>query len=181
MHIASPCRAMRGMTLIEILVVLVIIGILAMLAPQSVGILGEDRQNEDEMRRLTDAIALLQEQAQLEGRDYGILLETARYEFQRFDAFEQRWKPVEGDPVLSARELPPDLAFELTLEGRPVLLRRSELHDGISSWSLVPSGRWSVGRDATMEICGLSICSSRHGPAPRSREAAAPAGSVSAR
>jgi general secretion pathway protein H len=124
MRIASPCRAMRGMTLIEILVVLVIIGILAMLATLSVGILGEDRQIEDEMRRLTDAIALLQEQAQLEGRDYGILLETARYEFQRFDAFEQRWKPVEGDPVLSARELPPDLAFELFLEGRPVLLRR---------------------------------------------------------
>ena len=129
MHIASPCRAMRGMTLIEILVVLVIIGILAMLATLSVGILGEDRQIEDEMRRLTDAIALLQEQAQLEGRDYGILLETARYEFQRFDAFEQRWKPVEGDPVLSARELPPDLAFELTLEGRPVLLRRERNED----------------------------------------------------
>jgi general secretion pathway protein H len=129
MHIASPCRAMRGMTLIEILVVLVIIGILAMLATLSVGILGEDRQIEDEMRRLTDAIALLQEQAQLEGRDYGILLETARYEFQRFDAFEQRWKPVEGDPVLSGRELPPDLAFELFLEGRPVLLRRERNED----------------------------------------------------
>jgi general secretion pathway protein H len=129
MHIASPCRAMRGMTLIEILVVLVIIGILAMLATLSVGILGEDRQIEDEMRRLADAIALLQEQAQLEGRDYGILLETARYEFQRFDAFEQRWKPVEGDSVLSARELPPDLAIELTLEGRPVLLRRERNED----------------------------------------------------
>jgi general secretion pathway protein H len=124
MHIASPCRAMRGMTLIEILVVLVIIGILATLATLSIGILGEDRQIEDEMRRLADSIALLQEQAQLEGRDYGILLETARYEFRRFDAFEQRWKPVEGDPVLSARELPPELAFELSLEGRPVLLRR---------------------------------------------------------
>jgi general secretion pathway protein H len=129
MHIASPCRAMRGMTLIEILVVLVIIGILAMLATLSVGILGEDRQIEDEMRRLADAIALLQEQAQLEGRDYGMLLETARYEFQRFDAFEQRWKPVEGDSVLAARELPPDLAFELTLEGRPVLLRRERNED----------------------------------------------------
>ncbi len=115
---------MRGMTLIEILVVLVIIGILAMLATLSVGLLGEDREIEDETRRLADAIALLQEQAQLEGRDYGILLETARYEFQRFDAFEQRWKPVEGDAALAPHELPPDLAFELTLEGRPVLLRR---------------------------------------------------------
>jgi general secretion pathway protein H len=124
MRIATSCRAMRGMTLIEILVVLVIIGILAMLATLSVGILGEDREIEDESRRIADAIALLQEQAQLEGRDYGILLETARYEFQRFDAFEQRWKPVEGDAALAPRELPPDLAFELTLEGRPVLLRR---------------------------------------------------------
>jgi general secretion pathway protein H len=129
MHIASPCRGARGMTLIEILVVLVIIGILAMLATLSVGILGEDRQIEDETRRLADAIALLQEQAQLEGRDYGILLETARYEFQRFDAFEQRWKPVEGDPALEAHELPPDLAFELALEGRPVLLRREPNED----------------------------------------------------
>ena len=129
MHIASTCRAMRGMTLIEILVVLVIIGILAMLATLSVGILGEDRQIEDETRRLTDAIALLQEQAQLEGRDYGILLETARYEFRRFDAFEQQWKAVEGDAALAARELPPELAFELTLEGRPVLLRREPSED----------------------------------------------------
>src|SRR5688572_20440016 len=129
MHIASPCRGMRGMTLIEILVVLVIIGILAMLATLSVGILGEDRQIEDEMRRLADAIALLQEQSQLEGRDYGILLETARYEVQRFDAFEQRWVTVEGDAALQSRELPPGLAFELTLEGRPILLRRELIPD----------------------------------------------------
>jgi general secretion pathway protein H len=81
-------------------------------------------RDRDESARLADAIALLQEQAQLEGRDYGILLETARYEFQRFDAFEQRWATVEGDPVLRARELPPGLAFELTLEGRAILLRR---------------------------------------------------------
>ncbi|MGH8244059.1 MAG: type II secretion system minor pseudopilin GspH, partial [Steroidobacteraceae bacterium] len=109
--------------LIEILVVLVIIGVLAMLATLSVGILGADRQIEDESGRLADAIALLQEQAQLEGRDYGILLETTRYEFQRFDAFEQRWKAVEGDSALAPRELPPELVFELVIEGRPILLR----------------------------------------------------------
>ena len=129
MHIAFPRRAARGMTLIEILVVLVIIGILAALATLSVGILGEDREIEDESRRLADGIALLQEQAQLEGRDYGMLLETARYEFLRFDAFEQRWKEVEGDRVLEARELPAELTFELVLEGRPVLLRHEPNED----------------------------------------------------
>lgn len=124
MPVACRRRAMRGMTLIEILVVVLIIGVLAALATLSIGLLGEDREIEDETARLADAMALLQEQAQLEGRDYGLLLETARYEFQRFDAFEQRWVAVEGDPALRARELPPDLAFELHLEGRVILLRR---------------------------------------------------------
>ncbi len=112
------------MTLIEILVVVVIIGILATLATLSVGLLGEDSELERETERLSDAIALTQEQAQLEGRDYGLLLETAHYEFLRFDGFEQRWTEVENDPALSPRQLPPDLAFELVIEGRPILLRR---------------------------------------------------------
>jgi general secretion pathway protein H len=123
MPVAPSRRAQRGMTLIEVLVVLLIIGILATIATLSVGLLGEDREIERETTRLSDAIALLQEQAQLEGRDYGIVLETTRYEFQRFDAFEQRWVAVEDDPALGPRELPPDLAFELVIEGRPVLLR----------------------------------------------------------
>lgn len=124
MTVARSRRSQRGMTLIEILVVVLIIGILATIATLSVGLLGEDREIERESERMADAIALLQEQAQLEGRDYGILLETSRYEFLRFDGFEQRWAEVENDPVLLPRQLPPDLAFELVIEGRPILLRR---------------------------------------------------------
>ena len=121
---SRPRRGARGMTLIEILVVVVIIGILAAIATISVGVLGEDRELERETERLTDSIALLQEQAQLEGRDYGLRIETDRYEFLRFDGFAQRWQPIEGDNWLQPRELPPSLAFELFIEGRPVLLRR---------------------------------------------------------
>ena len=68
MPVALPSRAARGFTLIEILVVMVIIAIVASLAMVSIGLLGEDREIERESERLTDAIALLQEQAELEGR-----------------------------------------------------------------------------------------------------------------
>lgn len=119
-------RGQRGMTLIEILVVVVIIGILATIATLSVGLLGGDREIERESQRLADGIALLQEQAQLEGRDYGLRIEGTGYEFMRFDAFEQSWKSMQDDPGLAPHQLPPGLAFELRLEGRPVLLRREE-------------------------------------------------------
>lgn len=129
MPVASLRRAQRGMTLIEILVVLVIIGIMTALAMVSIGVLGEDREIERESERLADAITLLREQAELEGRDYGIWLETSRYEFRRFDAFEQRWKPVEDDAALAPRQLSPELSIELVLEGRQVLLRQEKNPD----------------------------------------------------
>jgi general secretion pathway protein H len=122
----SNCRSrdQRGFTLIEILVVVVIIAILAAVATLSVGVLGDDREMEIETERLTDTIALLQEQAQLEGRDYGLRIEGAGYEFLRYDGLEQRWMDVGEDPWLHPRELPPGLALELEIEGRLVLLRK---------------------------------------------------------
>ena len=117
------------MTLIEILVVVVIIGIMAALATLSVGILGDDRELEEESERLTNGIALLQEQAQLEGRDYGLRIEADNYEFLRYDAFELRWVEIENDPGLLPHQLPPDIAFELELEGRAVLLKQEATPD----------------------------------------------------
>lgn len=119
-----PRRDQRGFTLLEILVVVIIIAIIASVAILSVGVLGDDREMELETERLTDTIALLQEQAQLEGRDYGLRIEGGAYEFLRFDGFEQRWADVGEDPWLRPHELPPGLAFELEIEGRPVLLKK---------------------------------------------------------
>ena len=126
--VASRPRT-RGFTLIEVLVVVVIIGIMATLATLSVGLLGEDRELEDETERLANGIALLQEQAQLEGRDYGLRVEADNYEFLRYNAFELRWVEVDGDPGLQPHQLPPGVTFELVLEGRSVLLKEEATPD----------------------------------------------------
>ena len=119
----------RGFTLIEVLVVVVIIAIMAALATLSIGLLGEDRELEEETERLTNGIALLQEQAQLEARDYGLRVEADNYEFLRYDAFEQRWAEIDSDPGLQPHQLPAGIAFELVLEGRSVLLKEEATPD----------------------------------------------------
>ncbi|MBM5811382.1 MAG: type II secretion system protein GspH [Gammaproteobacteria bacterium] len=124
-RVRHPRRDPRGMTLLEILVVLAIVGLLAAIATLAVGVAGEDRELDRELQRLTDTLELLEEQAQLEGRDYGLRFETSRYECLRFDGFEGRWQVITDDRWLAPRELPPGLVLELQLEGRPVLLGRA--------------------------------------------------------
>lgn len=122
----SPSTALpRGMTLIEILVVMVIIAIMAAAVTVAVGTLGGDSEIDDEARRLTDVVALALEQAELEGRDYGLRLEPESYEVMRFDG-RRGWTVVAGDPWFRRYELPPGLAVALEAEGRRVLLRNPE-------------------------------------------------------
>jgi len=112
----------RGFTLIEILVVLVIIAVMTTVAVLSIGVLGGDRELGDEGDRYTDVVAAASEQAELEGRDYGIWLGAARYQVLAFAADKQVWVSIPDDRLYEEHELPGGLSFELEVEGRPVAL-----------------------------------------------------------
>lgn len=114
------------MTLVEILVVMVIIGLLVMTVTVAVGALGGDREIEDEARRVADVMAVVLDQAELEGRDYGLRVEPAGYEVMVFDGRRQGWTSVDDDRWLRRHDLPPGLTVELEIEGRRVLLRPRE-------------------------------------------------------
>lgn len=113
------------MTLIEILVVMVIIALMAAVMTIAVTALGPDTEVEEEVERLTRVMAVSLEQAELEGRDYGLRLEPGSYEVMVFDG-RRGWLSVAGDSWLERHALPPGLRVELEMEGRRVLLRSPE-------------------------------------------------------
>lgn len=116
----------RGFTLVEILVVVVIMAVVISLAVLSVGVTGRDAGLDQETRRLEGLMQLLHERALLEGRDFGLRLEPAAYEFLAYDSFRDRWLPMPQDQEFRHRDLPPGLSFQLQLDSLVVVLKPAD-------------------------------------------------------
>ena len=118
------CGPPRGFTLIEILVVIVIIGVIVTFAVLSFGVLGGDREAEQEARRLSAILAQVREEAALQGRDLGLRLEPTAYEFMSLEPRRGGWEVIADDDLMRRRELPDGLRMRLWLESREVLLEQ---------------------------------------------------------
>ncbi|MFZ2235615.1 MAG: type II secretion system minor pseudopilin GspH [Dokdonella sp.] len=121
---AALCNApRRGFTLLEILVVVVIIGVLAgavVLAVDS----GSARQLERESNRFSALLQQACEQAELGGRDIGVLMLDDGYGFaSQVDGY---WKPQPADGVLRQRHWIDGLNSEMTRDGRRIAFNEAE-------------------------------------------------------
>ena len=114
-----------GFTLLEVLVVVVIIAILTTIGVMSIGVLGGDRQRASEVERFEDVAATAIQEAELEGRDFGVRIQAASYEVYVYSPRRNRWEAVRDDRLYAVHTLPPGLHFALTLEGREVKLDES--------------------------------------------------------
>src|SRR6202046_1495888 len=113
----------KGFTLVEILVVVVIMAIVISLAILSVGTAGRDTQLDEETRRIEGLVGLLHERALLEGRDFGLRIEPAAYEFVVYEPRRDRWMPLDQEREFRHRDLPKGVTFELRLDSQVVVLK----------------------------------------------------------
>ena len=115
-------RRQPGFTLIEILVVVIIIATVSGIALMSIGLLGDDRELSTERQRLASLIEVAQDEAMLQGREFGLELMTSTYRFVEFDPFSAQWSEILGDELFRLRQLPEGMEFELYVEDKRVLL-----------------------------------------------------------
>ncbi len=112
----------RGFTLIEVLVVIVIVATIVSMALLSLGVAGEDEELDTERRRLAALIETVQDEAMLQGREFGIEFTTSAYRFVEFDPLARQWAEVPLDDLYRLRALPEGLEFDLFIDDKRVKL-----------------------------------------------------------
>ena len=116
-------RSSGGFTLLEILVVIVIIGIIVAAGTLAMGVLGKDREIEDQTRRFWAVMQQAREEAELQGLDTGVYVSSSGYEFVRLEQRLNTWQPIEDDQLYAKRQLPEGLKFRTWIEAREIVLK----------------------------------------------------------
>lgn len=120
----------RGFTLIEILVVVVIVGVVSSVVLISLDVIGDDRDLSREARRLASLLEVAADEAELQGRDFGVEFIRRGYRFVEYDPYFDTWTEIVGDDVLRPRQLPEDFEFALVIEDRRVELAEQAADTG---------------------------------------------------
>jgi len=125
MPVTAAARGCRGFTLLELLVVVVILAVLSATAVLSIGNLGNDEELEEESARLMRLLQLAEEEAIMDGRDFGLFFEEDRYRFLGYEQEALSWKTL-NDDIFRDRQLPEGIWISLVVEDRDVVLELPE-------------------------------------------------------
>ncbi|MFV0278609.1 MAG: Tfp pilus assembly protein FimT/FimU [Parahaliea sp.] len=115
----------RGFSLLELLVALFVIVLLTSLASLNVGPGSGGRQLEARLNTLLDTNTFATDEAQMSGRDFGLLLQRVdvdgelRYRYGWRELREEGWRlPESGAALFGDQNLPVDIELVLRMEGR---------------------------------------------------------------
>jgi general secretion pathway protein H len=118
----APTGKSRGFSLIEIMVVVTIIGIVMSVMVLSLSLVGDDREVHKQARRFMTLLDISQDEAMMQGREFGIELILDGYRFVEFDPASGQWAEIEFDDTLKLTRLPDGFELSLYLEDKRVLL-----------------------------------------------------------
>lgn len=110
-HRAKP----NGFTLIEILVVLIIVGLLAALATVNMAGGSQQRELQEQVRELYLLMQTASEQAVLNNREFGLVLEDGGYQFVAFEDETGDWR-ASSERLFRPRRFPDWLVITEYLE-----------------------------------------------------------------
>jgi general secretion pathway protein H len=126
----------RGFTLIELLAVVVIIGIVAGIAVLSLGALGKDPPAQTTAKRLTALLKMASEDAVMQGRELGLVINSHSYRFLVYD--KGQWQALDNDDLFRKRSLDNAVRLDLHLEGRSIVLDNRTDQDDARQSSAAP-------------------------------------------
>jgi general secretion pathway protein H len=117
----------RGFTLIELLVTIVIISIILSIAVMSLSLVGDDREVRKEAQRLMSLIEVAQDDAILQGREFGVEFLLGSYRFVEYEPISGQWSEILGADLLRTRQIPAEMEFSLFLEDKRIALEETPI------------------------------------------------------
>ena len=113
--------ATGGFTLLEVMVVVVLIGIIASFAVLQIPSTTPAERAYNEAQRLAAVMRQQWQEAVLLGQQRGVLFDENTYLILELGLDNKKWLPLTTNTQsLKRHQLPPQLALELAVEGRPV-------------------------------------------------------------
>lgn len=107
-----------GFTLLEVLLVVLLMGLAAAAVTYTTSGADQHKALERTARQFMAATELVLDETILSGHFIGIVIDKQRYEFVVYD--EGKWKPLQQDRLLAAKEMDPGVEMHLVLDGLPL-------------------------------------------------------------
>lgn len=114
-------RHQQGFTLLELIIVVAIVGVMAGVAMLSIPGANFDDQLERETRKIAAQISLLQDEAIVQSREFGVGVWQNGYRFWGWNN-SNGWQPLSDDLDFKEHILPDGNEMELSLAGQPFSL-----------------------------------------------------------